>query len=309
MESTETTQDRWQPVDTHALPYDARRRSLIQRLTTVPTWVKVIDALLVVLVLGDCANLFMAIETAMRSDYPVIIAVTISLTGLAVLLPFLAGKLWRRRSRGSSDATYVLVAVLLIAWVALLVSITLLRLAVDGAAAAPAAATGGSIASLAATTASGSSHPGSANALIWLLSAMLTASGMVAFASAYAGCDPVQERVKRAELQRLELCEAYEELLALQREFRCADAFYQSIVMGDKTRYEARQRQIELRAPYLKQRVRTQIAQQLQDPASTSALAQMPSWTSDESRPLFTAQGSSNEASATTRPIALAHVG
>jgi len=266
------------------LSYDARRRAVAGRQHRAPLWVKVVDGLLAVLVCGDFANLFQAVETAVRSDYAVILAITVSLTAMCVLIPFLAGKLWRRRARGSSDATYLLVAILLIAWAALLVGITQLRLAVESSALTGAigmgSGAGSAIASLGA--ASTGLHTGSAEALTWLLTAMLAASGMVAFASAYAAADPLRDTLRRAESQKIELAEALEDLAAAQQESLLAAERSDDVIKGDTARYEAAQQQVEERARYLKQLVRTRLAEGLRDPASTSLLTQAPVTHQDE---------------------------
>jgi hypothetical protein len=256
--------------------YQTQRRKLLKRQYRGAPWIKVLDALFVVLVAGDFANLFMAVESTLRGGYAVIMAITISLTLLCVILPFLNGKLWRQRAGGSDESTYLLVATLTIAWMALMVFITLLRLKVDGAVelgTGDTAATGGSgsaIASLGA--ASTSRHPGSGQALTWLLTAMLFASGIVAFICAWAAADPVRAHLKQLELQRLDLLEDQEELLALQEEYRHAEDFLYQLVNGDAERYDAAQMQAHHHAEYLKSLVRIHIAEQLGDPAATSAL-------------------------------------
>jgi hypothetical protein len=260
-------------------PYREQRRKLLKRQYRVAPWVKVLDALLILLVAGDFANLFMAVESTTRSSYVVIIAITVSLTLLCVILPFLDGKLWRQRAGGSKESNYLLIVVLSIAWIALVVFITLLRLRADGMAFGSSSSGGG-----AAATESGSAianlgttstalRPGSGQALTWLLTAMLFASGIVAFISAWAAADPARVHAKRLELQRLDLLEAHEELTALQEEYRHAEDFLDQVVNGDAERYDAAWMQAHHHAEYLKNLVRIRIAEQLGDPASTSALS------------------------------------
>jgi hypothetical protein len=256
--------------------YRTQRRRLLKRQYRSAPWVKVLDALLIVLVAGDFANLFMAVESTLRGGYVVITAITVSLTLLCVVLPFLDGKLWRQRASGSRESTYLLVAVLTIGWIALMVFITLLRLKVDGVAilgggdTTATVGSGSAIANLGA--ASTALRPGSGQALTWLLTAMLFASGIVAFISAWAAADPVRVRSKQLELQRLDMLEAREELLALQEEYHHAEDFLYQVVNGDTERYDAARMQAHHHAEYLKSLVRTHIAEQLGDPSATSIL-------------------------------------
>jgi hypothetical protein len=264
--------------------FGKQRRKMLKRQYRGPLWVKVLKVLLVVLVVGDFANLFMAVESAMRSGYVVIAAVTVALTLLCVVVPFLNGKLWRQRAMGSRESNYPLVAALTLAWILLMVFITQLRLSTDGGPVlgiGGAASGGGSaIASLGSTSAA--LRPGSAHALTWLLTAMLFASGIVAFVSAWASADPVRVRTKQLELQRLDLLETHEELLALQEEYQNAEGYFDQVVNGDVERYEAMCAQTRHHAEYLKSLVRTHIAEQLSDPAATSALLETIERSTDE---------------------------
>jgi hypothetical protein len=256
--------------------YGTLRRAFIKRRFRCEPWVKVLDALLVVLVAGDFANLFLAVESATRSGYVVIIAITVTLTLLCVMLPFLAGKFWRKRAGGSRESTYLLVAVLTLGWIALVVFITLLRLRTEGvipsSIGSTAAGGGSAIASLG--TASTSLRPGSGQALTWLLTVMLLASGTVAFTSAWAAADPVRTSRRRLEMERLNLIEARERLVALSEEYRHAEGFFEQLIDGDTERYHAMQMQSSHHAELLKSRVRARMIEQLGDPASTTALSQ-----------------------------------
>jgi hypothetical protein len=275
--------------DSRELPYVGKRRALIRQRFRIEPWILVIDALLLVLIAGDFANLFMAVETALRSGYVIIIAVTVSLTGLCVILPFLAGKLWRKRACGATQANYPLVAILVVAWLALLVGITLLRLAVDGLgpfgttagtagiagiAGAPEGAatlsTGSAIASLGSTAHAQTSA--SDIAMNFMLTTMLTGSGIVAFISAWAGADPLRAKALQSAKELLARQEAYEELVALKTEYENSEAYYQSLREGDHRRYNSAQETVELLGTECKHEARASIAGELSDPASTNAL-------------------------------------
>jgi hypothetical protein len=282
----------------HELPYTRQRREATARHHRVERFVFVIDALLILLVLGDLANLFMAVETALRSSYLVITAITVSLTALCVILPFLAGKLWRQRARKAADANYPMVVALVFFWLVVVAGITLLRLSVDGlgpfaatgalgtaggggaASAGGAGAGAGAAQSGSAFAALGSaSHAqsaGSSLALVAVLTAMLGASGIVAFTSAWMGGDPLRRAAREAEVEMVRLQEAAEELTALRTEFAYAEDYYRNLIEGDRRRYEAAQEKAALNTTRLRHRARLGIAESLCDPAATSALLEQP---------------------------------
>jgi hypothetical protein len=281
-----------------------QRRKLLKRQYRSAPWIKVLEALLGVLVLGDFANLFMAVESTIRGGYLVITAVSVSLTLLCVALPFLDGKLWRQRAGGSPESTYALVAVLTIAWIALITAITLLRLKTEGVVVPSVGdmTTGGGSAIASLGAASTSLRPGSGQALTWLLTAMLFASGLVAFVSAWAAADPTRVHAKRLELQRLDLLEIREEILAAQEEHQHAEDFLAQVVSGDDERYNAALMQTRHHAEYLKNLTRTQIAESLGDPAATSALSHMTERSTDDHEYPHTPNRLSKQESTTDNP-------
>jgi hypothetical protein len=276
-------------LDSHELPYVGKRRALIKRRFRLEPWIFVIDALLVVLIAGDFANLFMAVETALRSGYVIIFAISISLTGLCVILPFLAGKLWRKRVCGVAQANYPLVVILIISWLALLVGVTLLRLAVDGlgpfaassaldspgVSAGLGGASGGASGGAAIASLGSAAHAqtsASDIAVNCMLAAMLAGSGIVAFISAWAAADPLREKALQNAEELLARQEAYEELVALKAEYEHSENYYRSLGQGDQQRYNSAQETVELIGTECKHEVRARIASDLCDPASTSAL-------------------------------------
>ena len=330
------------------LAYGRQRWVMLKRRYRQYLWLYAVDALLLVLVLGDFANLYLAVETALRTSELLALMIAVSVTALAVLLPFLAGKLCQHRRHrrprgagigsrstagsglaggsgsGSATATTTagtttagsttagsttagsgiaagnniqanasIIVLLVIVWVGVLVAVTLLRLSVcgigpfvslagvagDAAGAAGGAgisgsATGGGSAIAAIGASLGSQSLAAELAMIAVLTAMLSGSGLVAFVSAYAK-DPLRSRLKSLEQQRLALQERVEFLSAMKREFDLADGYQLSLIEGDQACYAARQRQLEASAEALKHQARLSIAEHLGSPAATSALIYM----------------------------------